>query len=328
MTRFTRRTMLTGAAIAGTASALAPLALRSPAEAAVAPAGKQIPGIYRYKIGEFEVTAFNDGGVKVPKLDALVVNKPLEEIQKALDAAFIPKDDLRIPFNPLLVNTGKNLVLFDAGFADNGPATTGNLFASLAVAGVDPKSIDTVIVSHFHVDHISGLRAKGGAANFPNAEIMVPEAEWAWWTSDAETSKAADVWKPQVANVKRVFDPIAKDVKRFEYGKELVPGITSVDARGHSPGHAAFVVSSGNAKFMYIADVTNHPALFARNPEFRLWADMIPDLALTNRRKLLDMLAAERMPMAGYHYPFPATGYITKTGSGYDFVPANWQPML
>ena len=135
-------------------------------------------------------------------------------------------------------------------------------------------------------------------------------------------------WKGAFANVKRVFDPIAKNVKQFEFGKELVPGITSVDARGHSPGHSAFIISSGNAKLMYIADVTNHPAIFARNPEYRLWADMIPDQALTTRRKLLDMLAAERMPMTGYHYPFPAVGYIAKAGNGYDFVPANWQPVF
>ena len=327
MIRLTRRTMLTSVAAAGSASALVPFAA-APSRAAAPAAGKQMPGVYRYKVGDFEVTAFNDGVVKVPKLEALVVNKPLEEIQKAVEAAFIPKDDMRIPFNPLLVNTGKNLVLLDTGFGDNGAPTQGALLANLAAAGVDPKSIDTIVISHFHADHISGIRAKGGAANFPNAEIMVPDVEWAWWTSEAETSKAAEVWKPQVANVRRVFDPIAKDVKRFEYGKEVVPGITSVDARGHSPGHSAFVIASGNAKLMYIADVTNHPALFARNPEFRLWADMIPDQALATRRKLLDMLAAERMAMAGYHYPFPAVGYIAKAGGGYDFVPANWQPVL
>ena len=326
MTRLTRRTVLSAAA-AGAAGALAPLAA-TPSRAAAPAAGKQMPGVYRYKVGDFEVTAFNDGVVKVPKLEALVVNKPLEEIQKAVEAAFIPKDDMRIPFNPLLVNTGKNLVLFDTGFGDSGAPTQGALLANLAAAGVDPKSIDTIIISHFHADHISGIRAKGGAANFPNAEIMVPAGEWIYWNDAGEGSRAPDVWKGAFANVKRVFDPIAKDVKRFEFGRELVPGITSVDARGHSPGHAAFVIASGNAKLMYIADVTNHPALFARNPEFRLWADMIPDQALETRRKLFDMLAAERMAMAGYHYPFPAVGYIAKAGGGYDFVPANWQPVL
>jgi glyoxylase-like metal-dependent hydrolase (beta-lactamase superfamily II) len=256
MIQLTRRGVLTGAVAVGT---IAPLAMRSTAQAAAPAAGKQVPGVYRYKIGEFEVTSFNDGFAKVPKLDAMVVNQPLAEIEKALEAAFIPKDDLRVPFNPLLVNTGKNLVLFDTGFGDNGSPTQGGLLANLAAAGVDPKSIDTVIISHFHPDHISGLRAKSGAANFPNAEIMVPAGEWKYWNDASEIDKTLPAWKGAFANVKRVFDPIAKDVKQFEFGKELVPGITSVDARGHSPGHSAFVVSSGNAKMMYIADVTNHP---------------------------------------------------------------------
>lgn len=323
MTSLTRRGLLASTA------ALAAGSLVAPTAHAVAPAsGKQAPGFYRYKIGDFEVTAFNDGFVKVPKLDSFVVNQPLEAIQKAVEESFIPKDDVRVHFNPLLVNTGSKLVLFDTGFGDNGSPTQGGLLANMASAGIDPNAVDVVIISHFHADHISGIRAKAGAANFRNAEIMVPAEEWAWWTNDSETSKAAEVWKGQIANSKRVFEPIAKDVKRFDFGKELVPGVTSVDARGHSPGHSAFVIASGNAKLMYIADVTNHPAIFARHPEFRLWADMIPDLALTNRRKLLDMLAAERMPMTGYHYPFPAVGHIAKRGNGYDFHPASWQPVL
>ena len=236
MTELTRRSVLGGALAVGT---VAPLALRSTAQAAAPAAGKQVPGVYRYKIGEFEVTSFNDGFVKVPKLDAFVVNQPLAEIEKAVEAAFIPKDDMRVPFNPLLVNTGKNLVLFDTGFGDNGSPTQGGLLANLAAAGVDPKSI-----SHFHPDHISGLRAKSGAANFPNAEIMVPAGEWKYWNDSGEIDKTLPAWKGAFANVKRVFDPIAKDVKQFEFGKELLPGITSVDARGHSPGHAAFVIAS------------------------------------------------------------------------------------
>jgi glyoxylase-like metal-dependent hydrolase (beta-lactamase superfamily II) len=323
MKTISRRSLL------GSAAAVTATSLIAPTVQAAAPAsGKQAPGFYRYKVGDFEVTTFNDGYVKVPKLDSFVINQPLEAIQKTVEEAFIPKDDVRVPFNPLLVNTGSKLVLFDTGFGDVGAPTQGQLLANMAAAGVDPKAIDTVIISHFHGDHISGIRAKAGSLNFPNAEIMVPADEWAWWTNDAETSKAAEVWKGQIANSKRVFEAMAKDVKRFEYGKELVPGITSVDARGHSPGHSAFVISSGNSKLMYIADVTNHPAIFARHPEYRLWADMIPDLALTNRRKLFDMLAAERMPMTGYHYPFPAVGYLSKQGAGYDFHPASWQSML
>lgn len=324
---FTRRAFMTSAAAASVAVP-ATLAAPRPSQAAAPASGKQVPGFYRYKVGDFEVTGFNDGFTKVPKLEAFVVNQPPEEVAKAIEAAFIPKDDLRVPFNPLIVNTGKNLVLFDSGFGDNGPPTTGGLIPNMTAAGIDPKTIDTVIISHFHPDHISGLRAKSGAANFPNAEIMVPAGEWSYWNDSSEIDKTLPAWKGAFANVKRVFDPIAKDVKPFEFGKELVPGITSVDARGHSPGHAAFAISSGTAKLMYIADVTNHPVVFARHPEWRLWADMIPEQALTTRRKLLDMLAADRMPMTGYHYPFPAVGYIAKQGTGYDFVPVNWASVL
>ena len=143
----------------------------------------------------------------------------------------------------------------------------------MTAAGIDPKNVDTIIVSHFHGDHISGIRAKAGAANFPNAEIMVPAGEWKHWNDAGEESKAPQVWKGGFANVKRVFDPIAKDVKQYEHGKELVPGISSVDARGHSPGHTAFVVASGNGKLLVTSDTVNHQIL-VRNPDWQLWADM------------------------------------------------------
>ena len=173
MKALTRRTLL------GSAAAVTAGSLIAPATRATAPAtGKQAPGFYRYKIGDFEVTSFNDGFVKVPKLDSFVVNQPLESIQKVVEESFIPKDDVRVPFNPLLVNTGSKLVLFDTGFGDNGAPTQGQLLANLAAAGVDPKAVDVVIISHFHPDHISGIRQKDGAANFPNAEIMVPAGEW------------------------------------------------------------------------------------------------------------------------------------------------------
>jgi len=322
MTALTRRSLLGGAAVATVAAASSLTGM--PARAVAPMAGKQGPSFYRYKVGDFEVTALNEGSVRNANPANMALNKTLPDIQKALGDAFLPTDHVINQFNVVVVNTGKNLVLFDSGFGDNGAPTVGNLLSNMNAAGIDPKAIDTILVSHFHGDHINGIRAKAGAANFPNAEIMVPAAEWKHWTDAGEESRAPQVWKGNFGAVKRVFDPIAKDVKQFEFGKELVPGITSVDARGHSPGHTAFVMASGNAKLMYIADVTNHPILFARNPEWRLWADMIPDQALSTRRKLLDMLAAERMPMAGYHYPFPAVGYIAKLGNGYDFVPANW----
>jgi len=323
MTALTRRTLLGGAAAATAASSL----IRMPAQAAAPMLGKQGPSFYRYKVGDFEVTALSEGSVRNANVKNMAVNKELPDIEKALSAAFLPTDAVTNQFTILVVNTGKNLVLLDSGFGDNGAPTVGNLAGNLTAAGIDPKTVDTIIVSHFHGDHISGIRAKAGAANFPNAEIMVPAGEWKYWNDAGEESKAAQVWKGGFVNVKRVFDPIAKDVKQFEHGKELVPGISSVDARGHSPGHTAFVVASGSGKLLVTSDTVNHQIL-VRNPDWSLWADMDPGMAVTARKRLLDMAAADRMQIAAYHLPFPSTGFISKQGSGYEFHPAYWQPVL
>jgi glyoxylase-like metal-dependent hydrolase (beta-lactamase superfamily II) len=322
----TRRTLMATAAAAAVVPAA--LATSKPAQAAAPKAGKQVPNIYRYNLGEFEVTVLGDGQLRAPKPDAVVVNQPFSEVQKALAAGGLPNDRIVNPFTPFTVNTGKNLILFDAGFADNGPPGVGNLAGSMVAAGIDPKAIDTVIISHFHPDHISGLRNKAGALVYPNAEIMIPAAEWTFWNDDGEMSKSADVWKATFNHTRRVFRPIAKDLKRFEPGKEIVSGVTSVAAHGHSPGHAGFMIASGNAKLLYIADTTNNPVLFARNPEWHLWADMDKAMAVSARRRLLDMAAADKMLIQGYHYPFPAVGMIEKRGNGYEFVPSVWQHVL
>ncbi len=271
MIQLTRRNLLAATAVAG-ASAVMPA---TPSRAAAPAAGKQVPGVYRYKVDEFEVTSINEGAVRNANVQNMAVNKSLPEIQKALGDAFLPTDQVTNQFNIIVVNTGKNLVLIDSGFGDNGPPSVGNLMNHLTVAGIDPKAIDTVLISHFHGDHISGLRAKAGTANFLNAEVMVNAVEWKYWNDAGEESKSPQAFKPNFANVKRVFEPIAKDLKQFEYGKELVGGITAIEAPGHSPGHTAFLISSGNGKLLVTSDTVNHQIL-VRNPEWSLWADMDP----------------------------------------------------
>jgi glyoxylase-like metal-dependent hydrolase (beta-lactamase superfamily II) len=322
MTALSRRSLLAGAAaftVAGSVNA--------PARAAAPMAGKQGPSFYRYKIGEFEVTTLNEGVVRNATPANMAVNKTLPDIQKALGDAFLPTDHVINQFNVLIVNTGRNLVLIDTGFGDNGAPTTGNLMSNMTAAGIDPKNVDTILISHFHSDHINGIRAKAGSLNFPNAEIMVPATDLKFFLDAGEESKAPQPFKGFFAASKRVFEPIAKDVKQFEYGKELVPGITTVDARGHSPGHTAFLVTSGNGKLLVSCDTVNHQIL-VRNPEWALWADMDQAMATASRKRLLDMAAADKIQIAAYHLPFPSTGFISKRGDGYEFHPAYWQPVL
>ena len=245
-------------------------------------------------------------------------------------ASYLPKDQVGYYFHPTLVNTGSKLVLIDTG---NGPgsiqAGTGMTPANLAAAGVDPKTIDIVVISHFHGDHISGLRTADGALAYPNAEIKVPAKEWAYWTDDGNASRAPQGQQATFQNTKRIFGPIADKVTKYEWGKEVAPGITAIDTNGHTPGHTSFVVASGSGKVLVQADVTaGYAPLFVANPGWHAGGDMDGPQAVATRRKLYDMLAAERMLVSGYHFPFPSLGYIEKAGNGYRLIPVNWNPAL
>jgi glyoxylase-like metal-dependent hydrolase (beta-lactamase superfamily II) len=141
---------------------------------------------------------------------------------------------------------------------------------------------------------------------------------------DARLGSAPEAMRGAFQNVRRVFAPVAANVKRFEPGAEVAPGITSVAAFGHTPGHCVFMISSGSGKLMFMADTTNHPALFVRNPDWSAVFDMDADVARATRRRLLDMAAAEKTQVHFYHAPFPATGFITKAGNGFEMVPVQW----
>lgn len=320
------RSLLAGAAIIGGAG---PLALCANTAHARAPlAGAQAPAFFRMKIGEFEVTALHEGLASRPLDAGFVRNAELKDVQAVLAENFLPTDTLNISFTTLLVNTGSKLVLIDTGFADNGGPTNGRTIAQLKAAGIEPGQIDVVLLSHFHGDHLQGARLKDGKLTYPNAEIMAPEMEWGFWMDDARMAAAPDAMKGAFAGVHRVLKPNAGDVKRFKWGQEVVTGITAVEAAGHTPGHTAFAISSGGKTLLYVADITNNPALFARNPEWRVMFDMDGEKAVATRKRILDMAATDKMQVSFYHANFPSTGFIAKEGAGYRLIPANWGSTL
>src|SRR5690349_22633047 len=254
-----RRQLLAGTAAVGAAAALSPL-LTASVQASAAPSGAQAPGFYRYKVGSYECTSINDGARTFPMPDKLVTNVPKEEALAAAEAAYMPKGMVTVPFNPQLINTGSKLVLIDCGngIANYEPTkgAVGRTLQNLAAAGVDPKNIDIVLMSHLHPDHTNGIRAADGSMAFPNAEIMVPAKDWAFWMSDENAAKAqSDMMKGYFANVRKVYAGIESKPTKYEWGKEIVPGITSVAAPGHTPGHTAFLISSGGSAFMIQSDV-------------------------------------------------------------------------
>jgi glyoxylase-like metal-dependent hydrolase (beta-lactamase superfamily II) len=332
MTKFNRRTMLKGAVVASAATALTPFAVPS-ARAAAPPIGKQAPGFYRYKVGSFEVTVVTDGGNSNPLSDAYVANAKKDQVNAALEADFLAKDRVNHAYTPVVVNTGSRLVAIDTGlglgmFAQSKGAV-GQYHGNLKAAGVDAAQIDTVIISHFHGDHINGLVGADGKPAFPKAEVMVPAAEWAFWTDESNTSKLPEIARGQMGNVKRVFGALGNKVTRYEAGKEPVPGITAVASPGHTPGHTSHIIASGDSKVLVQADVTAGVAsLFVRNPDWQFVFDTDKPQAVATRKKLYDMAAAERMPVQGYHFPFPSLVHVEKSGSGYRLVPVPWSPTI
>ena len=326
MTR--RNVFAAGAAlvVAGTTAGLAPDLLIGPANAQAAP-GTQAPGFYRYKIGDMTVTAINDGVARRP-LEGFIRNAALADVKKAMEAAFLPTEQVTISFTTIVLQNAGKLTLIDTGNGDSGAPTSGLWMRNFRAAGFDPKDVSTIVISHFHGDHINGLRLKDGSAVFPNAEVMVPAPEWAFWMDDAKMGAAPEAMKGAFANVRRVFAPIAKDVKMYEAAKDILPGITSVAAYGHTPGHMAFVLNSGMSSLMIMSDTTNHPALFVRNPDWSAVFDQDADAARASRRKMLDMAVTEKVQTAFYHAPFPATGFIAKSGSGFELVPVAWSPAI
>ncbi|MEI9806013.1 MAG: MBL fold metallo-hydrolase [Pseudolabrys sp.] len=308
-------------------SALAAGRLALPAYAAAPLSAAQSPGVYRYKLGDYQLTAIYDGTWYLPIDDKFVRNASGGNVNEALAVAFLPPSILPISFTALLVNTGTKLVLIDTGTAGQITDSAGFMLANLAIAGVEPKVIDTILISHFHPDHIDGLKTKDGDKVFPNAEIWVPEPEWTFWMDDGNQSRAKGPVLGYFRNARRIFNDIAGEVRRFAPGTEVAPGIVSIPAYGHTPGHTAFAIHSGNASMLAMSDTVRNPYLFARYPDWQPVFDMDGARAVAARRAMLDRAAADRMLVEAFHFPFPACGHMVKTGTGYELVPVEWRPL-
>ena len=197
-----RRALLSGSA--------AFVAAPSWASAAPPPAAQQAPGFYRYRVGSYTLTAIHDGIWQRPMDDDFVRNATPDEVTKAMNDAFLPvTGKLPLPFTALVVNTGTKLVLIDTGSGGQISASAQHLSQNLAAAGISPKAIDTVLISHFHPDHINGIKTKDGALVFPNAEVSVPAAEWDFFMDDARFSGAPDGLRFYLLNTRRIFRSIA-----------------------------------------------------------------------------------------------------------------------
>ncbi|HMA50052.1 MAG TPA: MBL fold metallo-hydrolase [Magnetospirillaceae bacterium] len=311
----TRAVMLT--------AAFAVAALTSAPVSAAAPMAKtNAPGFYRIMLGDFEVTALNDGTNDMPW--ANILKAPPEQTQQTLAKTYL-KSPLESSFNGFLVNTGSKLVLIDTGAGTMFGKTLGNLVANLKASGYQPEQVDEIYITHFHTDHIGGLIADGKAV-FPNAVLRADKRESDFWLNEANAEKAPEALKGMFKNAKIVTAPYIASGKfqPFTGNSDLVPGIKAVNTIGHTPGHTSYVVESKGQKLVVMGDVLHVASIQFPDPDKGSMFDTDGKAADAERNKILSMAAKDGAILAGAHLPFPGLGHLRADGKGYDWIPVNF----
>jgi glyoxylase-like metal-dependent hydrolase (beta-lactamase superfamily II) len=285
-------------------------ALSGPLQAAAELMGPSVGPFSRFRLGGFDVTTLLAGTRTVPEPNTIFgLNATPEAFAEAAAEANIPTDRAQFFFTPTVVNTGRELVLFDTGLAAE--ATQ----AALTAAGYSPEQVDIVVITHMHGDHIGGLMA-GDAPAYPNASYITGATEFDSWAS--QNNEAFE----------KNMRPVAEKTKMIGDGEAVVSGVTSMLAPGHTAGHMAYVIESDGQTLLLTADTTNHYAWSLARPDWEVSFDADKAQAAATRRKVLGMLAADKLPFIGYHMPFPALGYVEADGDGFRYVPASYQLIL
>src|SRR6266550_2138498 len=281
-----------------------------------------IKGFYKYKVGAIEVTALYDGIWEKPHDPTFIKNASVEETKGALAKAGLMSDFVPIPLTVVVLTINGRHILIDSGSGGGQwQPTAGRLARNMTAAGLDPREIKTILISHFHPDHIFGLMEKGtNKPTFPDAELIVTSTEYKWWTEPGRVEKLPEARKALGQRIQAVF-PQWKNFTLVDGDKEVAPGVRLVNAPGHTPGHAAYLVASGNQQLMISNDTAYVPALLAPHPEWQGSYDQDGALAVETRRKLLDRVIADKMAICGAHFPFPGAGSFAKDGTGYAFTP-------
>jgi glyoxylase-like metal-dependent hydrolase (beta-lactamase superfamily II) len=292
--------------------------------------GPMRPGVFRFKLGNFELATLLDGKSVRDKLHPnFGGNASADEVHALAKANNIDTERFEHCYTPVLVNTGRELVLFDTGNGNlardieamRGRLPPGELLQRLAEAGYKPEDIDVIVTTHGHPDHIGGLVDKGKPV-YPNARYVFGAVEFEFW------KKGENVREARKGNrelfVKRCV-PLAEQSTFVKPGDDVATGITALDAMGHSPGLLAFHIQSEGKRFVIAADAVTHYVMAIQRPDWYFDMDDEKDKAVETRKRILDMLATDRVMMTAFHMPFPGVGWIERSGSGYRYVPHGYQ---
>jgi glyoxylase-like metal-dependent hydrolase (beta-lactamase superfamily II) len=312
-----RRKLLMGASAAGTLGAFGTL---GSAMAKAPMLNTQAPPFYRFKIGDFEATIVSDGPLPLGDPHKNFLGLTEAEMDAQLTDNFLPLANAVLEQNALVVNTGDKLILFDTGLGGLhlfGP-TTGKLMNSLKTAGIDPKDIDAVVMTHAHIDHCGGCMADDGSRNFPNAEYYITQADYDFWTDETKVPKEFKVF---VDTARKNLQPNKDRLHFFKDGEEVLPGVHAIYAPGHTVGHTIFMINSGKESLCYVGDLAHHPILLLEKPLTEFMYDTDAKQSAKTRVKMLTMLAENRTRMLAYHFAWPGIGHVAKHGDGFRYFP-------
>lgn len=281
----------------------------------------QIPGVYHRKIGDIVVTTISDGYLD-GTLDVMR-NVDLDKARQILTDAFRPAR--RTSVNTFLIHSKGRIAIVDTGSGNYMAPTAGFVQRNLALAGIDPNSIDTVLLTHMHPDHSAGLiDMSNGQLLFPNAELVMHENEPAHWFDDSEMAKVDErsaklffhAGREQVA-------PYKSRTRLFKSG-EVFPGVTAVPSHGHTPGHTAYLIASGNDQLMIWGDTVHVPEVQTAFPEAGMAFDTDLAAAAAARKRMFDRVATDGILIAGMHLHFPAFSRLARRGNAYALYPEAW----
>ncbi len=283
-----------------------------------------IGGSYRFTVGQFECFAVNDGtNIYTEPASLLFANAPTAQLEQVLHAHHIqPAEWLewKNTYICLLIATGTHYVLVDTGAGSLEP-TTGMLPQNLRALGVPPEAIDTVVLTHGHPDHIGGTIGALGNQVFPQARFVMWRTDWEFWTMQQERAQGNPMLEFMVPFAHQQLLPLQDRIDLLDDETDIVPGVHALAAPGHTPGHLALAITSGNQHLLHLGDAVCHP-VHVEHPEWVMAVDIFPEQAVTTRRQLLQRAVAEESLVWGGHLPFPGLGRVLSGDAGWQ-----WQPL-